>query len=178
MELSYPLFERANGQALAEFLTSEDWPYHAGPPKTQDSINTRIANGDFDSGHDRTYWIVADGTRVGMLHVEDLGDGDPLFDLRLRTSHRGQGLGTAAVRWLTATLFQEFPDLNRIGATTRQDNERMRHVLVRCGFAKEAHYRQGWPSESGQLYDSIGYGILRSDWVAGLTTPVNWDDGP
>ena len=54
----------------------------------------------------------------------------------------------------------------------------MRRVLVKCGFAKEAHYRQEWPSESGPRYDSIGYAILRDDWASGATTPVNWEDGP
>ncbi len=82
------------------------------------------------------------------------------------------------MRWLTTTLFGEFTDLNRIEATTRQDNFAMRRVLVKCGFVKEAHYRQEWPSDSGKRYDSIGYGILRSDWEKGVTTPVNWDDGP
>ena len=58
----------------------------------------RIGGGEFDGDHDRTYWIVVDGARSGMIHVEDLGDGNPLFDLRLRSDHRGQGLGTATVQ--------------------------------------------------------------------------------
>jgi len=178
MEPTFPHFDRDESQALAEFLTSDEWPFHAGPNQTQEGAITRIASGEFDGDHDRTYWIVVGGARVGIIHVEDLGDGNPLFDLRLRSSHRGQGLGTATVRWLTATLFDEFPDLNRIEATTRQDNVAMRRVLVKCGFTKEAHYREEWPSESGVQYDSIGYGILRSDWATGVATPVDWEDGP
>jgi RimJ/RimL family protein N-acetyltransferase len=178
MELTYPLFERVDAQALAEFLASEEWPFHAGPRQTTARARERILSGEFDGDHDRTYWIVAAAARIGMVHIEDLGNGSPLFDLRLRASHRGQGLGTAAVKWLTATVFDEFPDLNRLEATTRQDNVAMRRVLVKCGFTKEAHYRQEWPSENGLRYDSIGYGILRGDWATGVTTPVNWDDGP
>jgi len=178
MELTYPLFERVDAQALAEFLAADEWPFHAGPRQTTERAKARIASGEFDGDHDRTYWIVGDGARIGMVHIEDLGDGNPLFDLRLQSGHRGRGLGTATVTWLTATLFNEFPDLNRIEATTRQDNITMRRVLVKCGFTKEAHYRQDWPSESGTPYDSIGYGILRSDWKMSVTTPVDWDDGP
>lgn len=178
MELTYPRFDRAEAEALAEFLASEEWPFHAGPRQTTASANARIASGEFDGAHDRTYWIVIADERAGMIHIEDLGDGNPLFDLRLRSGHRARGLGTAAVAWLTATLFGEFPELNRIEATTRQDNLAMRRVLVKCGFAKEAHYRQEWPSESGMRYDSIGYGILRIDWEMGVTTAVNWEDGP
>ncbi|MCZ3389404.1 MAG: GNAT family N-acetyltransferase [Actinomycetia bacterium] len=178
MELTYPLFDLAEAQTLAEFLASEDWHFHAGPHQTLASAHARIASGEFDGDHDRTHWIVRDDERVGMIHIEDLGDGNPLFDLRLRAGHRGRGLGTAAVTWLTAAVFGEFPDLNRIEATTRQDNVAMRRVLVKCGFVKEARYRQEWPSEGGTRYDSIGYGILRSDWGMGVTTAVNWEDGP
>jgi RimJ/RimL family protein N-acetyltransferase len=178
VEVTYRLFERSDADDLARFIASEEWPFHAGPRQTPVSVCERIASGEFDGEHDRTYLILVDGEFVGMTHIEDLGDGNPLFDLRLRASHRGQGLGTAVVTWLTSTVFDEFPDLNRIEATTRQDNVAMRRVLVTCGFAKEAHYRREWPSENGTNYDSIGYGILRNDWEIGVVTPVDWEDGP
>lgn len=176
VQLTYSQFERSQADDLARFLASEEWPFHAGPRQTPATAHARISSGEFDGDHDRTYWIVGDGKRIGMLHVEDLGDGNPLFDLRLRSRHRGMGIGTAAVTWLTTTLFSEFPELNRIEATTRQDNVAMRRVLLKCGFVKEAHYRQEWPSEDGTLHDCIGYGILRGDWANGVTTPVDWDD--
>lgn len=178
VQLTYSRFERSQADDLAWFLASEEWPFHAGPRQTQATAHARIASGEFDGDHDRTYWIVGDDERIGMIHVKDLGDGNPLFDLRLRAGHRGKGVGTATVAWLTTTLFGEFPELNRIEATTRQDNVAMRRVLLKCGFAKEAHYRQEWPSENGTLYDCIGYGILRNDWESGVTTPVDWADGP
>ncbi|MCZ3386591.1 MAG: GNAT family N-acetyltransferase [Actinomycetia bacterium] len=178
MTITYPLFSRSEAAALASFLASDEWPFHTGMHVTQEAAHARIAAGEFAGEHDRTHWIVADGERVGMIHLQDLGDGTPLFDLRLRRSHREKGLGTTAVKWLTATVFNEFTHLQRIEATTRQDNWAMRRVLVNCGFAKEASYRQAWPSDDGPPYDSIGYGILRSDFERGVTTPVNWNDGP
>ena len=51
----------------------------------------------------------------------------------------------------------------------------MRRVFVKTSYAKEAHYRDAWPSADGPL-DSIGYAILRRDWETGTTTPVNWAD--
>jgi RimJ/RimL family protein N-acetyltransferase len=178
MELTFSLFDRGESEALAEFLSSDSWPFHVGPSQSRESAMARIDGGEFDGNHDRTYWIVVDDARVGIVHIEDLGDDTPLFDLRLRSSHRGRGLGTRAVKWLTTTLFNEFPDLNRIEATTRQDNLAMRRVLAKCHFAKEAHYRQAWPSASGWQHDSIGYGLLRNDWMLSVTTPVDWNDGP
>ncbi len=52
----------------------------------------------------------------------------------------------------------------------------MRRVLKRCGYVKEAHYRDAWPGVGGERYDSVGYAILRKDWAAGTTTSVRWHD--
>ncbi|MFS4103262.1 hypothetical protein [Streptomyces sp. PD-S100-1] len=39
----------------------------------------------------------------------DLWDATPLFDLRIRSGHRGRGLGRQALTWLTRYVFTEFP---------------------------------------------------------------------
>ncbi len=91
MQLAYSLFDRGEANALAEFLASEEWPFHAGRRLTPASAHARIANGEFDGNHDRTYWIVVDDERAGIVHVEDIGDGDPLFDLRLEQATEGRG---------------------------------------------------------------------------------------
>ena len=36
-------------------------------------------------------------------------------------------------------VFTEFPDIDRIEGTTRQDNRAMRRTFIRCGYVKEAH---------------------------------------
>ena len=116
-------------------------------------------------------------TKVGLIRLLDLGDDTPLFDLRIRAASRGKGLGTSALRWLTGYLFNEFPSIRRIEGTTRQDNLAMRRTFRKCGYVKEAHYRQAWPSRDGTVYDAVGYAILRSDWQAGTVTPPDWADG-
>ncbi len=178
MHLEYASFERSQGRALAEFLAGSTWPFHVDADLALEDAVARIESGEFDGPHDRTYWVTGQRHRVGVLHLQDLDDDTPLFDIRIRQSDRGQGIGTAAVTWLTATVFDEFPELHRIEANTRQDNAAMRRVLHRCGYVKEAHYRQAWPSRSGQAYDSIGYAIIRKDWEQHETTPVDWNDGP
>lgn len=82
------------------------------------------------------------------------------------------------MRWLTSYLFTEFPGIRRIEGTTRQDNHAMRRTFRRCGYVKEAHYRQAWPAPGGRVYDAVGYAILRSDWQSGTITPPEWDDEP
>lgn len=52
----------------------------------------------------------------------------------------------------------------------------MRKVLRDCGYVKEAHYRKAWRAGTDNYVDSVGYAILREDWVNNKTTPVNWEE--
>jgi RimJ/RimL family protein N-acetyltransferase len=177
--ISYRRFVPAEADLLAEFLTTEDWPYHGAGAPGAAQIRQQAAAGYYDSDQTRTFWIVtSDGTEAGLIRLLDLADGTPLFDLRIRAAYRGAGLGTRALRWLTGYLFTELPEIRRIEGTTRQDNHAMRRTFRKCGYVKEARYRQAWPSPGGTAYDADGYAILRTDWQAGTITPPDWDDEP
>ncbi|AWS46307.1 GNAT family N-acetyltransferase [Streptosporangium sp. 'caverna'] len=170
--------DEAQGELLADFMAGERWPYHVGERVDRDTVRRRVAEGYYDGEWVRTFWIVADGTHAGVVRLEDLDDDTPMFDLRIRSAYRGRGLGGGAVTWLTEHVFSAYPEISRIEGTTRQDNHAMRRVFRRCGYAKEAHYREAWPSAGGTVYDSIGYAITRKDWLAGTVTPPNWHDEP
>ena len=101
-----------------------------------------------------------------------------MLDLRLATSERGRGHGTAALRALSTWVFATYPDTQRLEGQTRVDNIAMRKTFLRCGWVKEAHYRAAWPAHDGRLMDSVGYGLLRTDWLSGQPTPVDWFDDP
>lgn len=161
-----------------DFLTQSEWPFHGRPYEQPAEILQRIADGYYDGQSTRTFWIVLDGETVGMVRLFDLDDGNPMFDLRLAAAHRGQGLGSQALAWLTDYIFEGFPEVSRIEGTTRQDNAAMRRVFRACGFAKEAHYRDGWPDPAGAKHDAVGYAILRRDWASGTVTPPDWNDEP
>lgn len=166
-------FAAGEASALADFLAGEPWPFHTIATVQRQDVLERVAGGYYD---DETYWIVADGERAGLVRLFDLEDATPMFDVRISAAHRGKGLGRAAVRWLTDRLFGEFPPVERIEGTTRQDNVAMRRVFVRCGYVKEAHYRKAWPDASGHHHDSVGYAIIRSDWRTGVTTVPDFHD--
>ncbi|HZB50623.1 MAG TPA: GNAT family N-acetyltransferase, partial [Mycobacteriales bacterium] len=140
----------ADAGALADLLTGEDWPFHAAGRPDRAAVLARAAAGHYDGPAVRTVWIVAAGERVGLVRLYDLEDEAALFDLRIRAAHRGRGLGTAAVTWLTGHLFGELAQLTRIEATTRSDNAAMRRVLLRCGYRQEARYRRAWPVPGGE----------------------------
>ncbi len=171
-------FRRDEAGELAQLLSGEQWPFHSGPPTTPAAVLEQVAAGHYDGETTRTWWVVRDGERVGVVRAWDVGDGTPLFDLRLRAAARGRGAGGEVVRLVTRALFEDQPDLARIEATTRQDNAAMRRALRRGGYVKEAHYRQDWPGQDGTPHDAVGYAILRRDWSTGSTTPVDWHDEP
>ncbi|TDE57985.1 N-acetyltransferase [Nonomuraea mesophila] len=177
MTIEFAPYSSGDADALADFLTGNDWPFHAG---TQDAetVRRRAENGLYWNDESRTFWVLAGGERAGLVRLQDLADDTPMFDLRIRADRRGQGLGTAAVAWLTSYLFTEFAHITRIEATTRQDNHAMRAALRSNGYAKEAHYREAWPTPDGTPYDSIGYAVLRRDWISGTVTLPDWHDEP
>jgi RimJ/RimL family protein N-acetyltransferase len=174
--IAYRRFDRDEGGDLADFLTGDSWPFHAGGAENADAVRRRVASGQYDGDDTQTWWIVDDDERIGLIRFEDLGDDTPLFDLRLRATHRGQGHGSAAVRWLTDHLFTTLPEILRIEAVTRQDNSAMRRALLHNGYAKESHYRDAWPDATGAIRDAVGYAVIRRDWQSGSVTLPDWND--
>jgi RimJ/RimL family protein N-acetyltransferase len=150
---------------VIEFLVANTWPFHVQRVHTVESA----AMVEIESDSVATWWIHADDHRVGLVRaielddIEDGGGGCPLFDIRLAESARRHGIGTAATARFTDELFQRYPLLHRIEATTRDDNVGMQTVLVRCGYRLEGRLRETWPRPEGGRADTLLYGILRTD---------------
>ncbi len=171
-------FTVEDAAALADWITSQSWPFHGGTPPTPEMILDRVARGVYLNDRTRTFWGIDDqGEKVGLIQLRDIGDSSPNFDLRIRHDRRGTGLGEQALRWLTGYLFTELPEIRRIEGTTRADNVAMRKLFGRCGYAKEAHYRSAWP-DGDVHHDAVGYAILRDDWLNGTITPPRLPDEP
>ncbi|MFG2561489.1 GNAT family N-acetyltransferase [Streptomyces sp. NPDC048496] len=178
MDITFRRFLASDADPLIRFLTGESWPFHGVSAVDQETARQWIAEGRFENEENRSFWIVDGEETAGLVRLMDLADDTPLFDLRIRAGHRGRGIGVQAVTWLTRYLFEEFPEVRRIEGTTRQDNRPMRRVFLRCGYAKEAHYRDAWPAQDGTFHDTVGYAILRSDWLAGSVNVPEWNDEP
>jgi RimJ/RimL family protein N-acetyltransferase len=165
---------------LIAFLSGEDWPFHLNHRLTREKVTGMIAEGIFNGSNYRSFWILDElNSEVGLIRLtdlEDVDDGYPLFDLRIRCSHRGRGAGKAALKWLTDYLFQTYPQLDRIMGSTRADNIPMRKTFLACGYVKEGHLRRDWADSSGQLRDSTKYGVIREDWESKTVTQVHWND--
>ena len=173
-------FQTVDINVLFSILTSDTWPFHSTPVLEKEKIIEQLEKGYFNGPGKRTFLIEYADKTVGVTRLFDLGesiedDETPLFDIKIKREFRGKGIGESAVRKLVALVFNEYPNKNRFDATTRADNIAMRRVFEKCGFVKEAHYRQAWPDEEGNKFDCAGYSILRQDWKNKTKTPVDWD---
>jgi RimJ/RimL family protein N-acetyltransferase len=176
VDITYRRVEPDDADALVSFLTGDTWPFHGSPVVTADQARRWIAAGRYHSDENRAFWIIVAGANAGLIRLMDLADSTPVFDLRLRAQYRGKGIGAQALRWLTGYLFTELPAIRRVEGHTRQDNVAMRRAFLRAGYVKEAHHRDAWPVDGGEVYDAVGYAILRRDWLAGTTTAPEWHD--
>lgn len=164
-------------EALVSFLTRNRFPFHVMSRLDDEEAESRIARGDFDGGGTVTLWVDDDSRgRLGVVVLEDIDEGAPVFDLRLGTEFRRKGLGTPVLRAVTDHVFSTMAQVDRFEGVTREDNIAMRQVFVRCGFVKEAHHREAWPVEGAAPRAGVVYAILRRDWETGTTTPVRFDD--
>ena len=161
--LTFERVSTAEADAIVAFLLGSDWPFHgAARLSVAEAEAVTVSNAET-----RSFWIRDAGAVVGLvrlLDIDDVEDGSPLFDLRIANGYRGQGYGTAAVKWLFDHLFVEYPVLHRIEANTRNDNAAMIAILHRCGFHHEGLLREAWRSRDGSRHDTLIFGLLRRDW--------------
>jgi RimJ/RimL family protein N-acetyltransferase len=167
-------------ELLADWLSSDDWFYHTNPRLSREKVLEWFDGGEFAGTNCQTFWIIAHpDRRVGLIRLfdlDDIDDGAPMFDLRIQSAYRGQGIGKKALQWLTSYLFETWSELRRIEGSTRVDNLAMRKVFLHCNYVKEGHFRHAWVTEAGIPFDAIHYGILREDWINQTITPINWHD--
>ncbi|HWL22496.1 MAG TPA: GNAT family protein [Ureibacillus sp.] len=160
---------------LIDLLTNNRWEYHGNVSVTEESVRRNIEKGYYQDDRE-TFWIIDNGTKVGVLIINDIGDSIPVFDLRLDQRYRGKGYGTQTLLWLKDYLFGEKGKI-RIEGYTRVDNIGMRKCFTKSGFVKEGYLRSAWENkEDGTVTDCIVYGAIRSDWETGVITPIKIDD--
>jgi len=160
-----PVVWPADASEVVSFLTAHEWPFHGATRLSADAAAAvRVAGGDVAS-----FWIRDDDEAVGLirlLDLDDVGDGSPMFDLRIATTHRDRGIGRFAVDWLTTHLFTTYPDLHRIEATTRADNAAMQAVFAHCGYRHEGTLVEAWKNADHSRSDCLVFAILRREFAA------------
>jgi RimJ/RimL family protein N-acetyltransferase len=75
----------------------------------------------------------------------------------------GKGIGYNALRLWINKIFEESPELIRIGLSTWSGNLRMMKLAEKLGLKKEAVYRKARIVDN-EYYDSLSYEILKEEW--------------
>jgi len=113
--------------------------------------------------------VVADDRVVGDVQARrDPAYAPPgIFDLGigLFADRRGSGVGTTAIRLLTAFLFDDEGAV-RVTLTTDLDNTAMRRVAEKAGFTQEGVMRGFWTVGDGPARDFALYARTRADHEA------------
>lgn len=161
---------------LVELMTKNQWMYHGNSIVKEESVRENYKKRYYQNDRE-TFWIIDNGTKVGILIIHDINDSIPIFDLRLDQTYRGKGYGTKTLIWLKDYLFGK-NDKIRIEGYTRIDNIGMRKCFTNAGFVKEGYLRSAWENEDGTVADCIVYGAIKSDWVTGNTTPIRLNEVP
>jgi RimJ/RimL family protein N-acetyltransferase len=166
MELSLQPVDAGDAGALARFLAGSEWPFNLERRIDDDWVRGRLESWHFFGTDSKSFWVRGERDEpVALARVFDLGDITPLLDLKVAASARGRGVGTLALRGVTAWLFSEQPKTGRLGGYTRHDNLAMRRVFEKCGFQQEALHRKAWAVPDGEPVDCVGYAILRDEFV-------------
>ncbi len=80
------------------------------------------------------------------------------------TENWGKGIGCQALKQWIDMVFVMQPQIVRIGLTTWSGNQRMIKLSEKIGLQREACYKKARIVD-GVYYDSVSYGILKSDWL-------------
>ena len=163
-------------EALIEFLTTNEWPFHVNTIVNRESITKTIDSGYYEDEKE-TYWMIDNGVKQGILIIEDINDSILLIDIRLAEIARGKGYGKQALLWLKDYLFGELGKI-RVEGYTRADNIAMRKCFTNAGFVKEGYLRNAWENKDGSVSDSVLYAAILADWETNSITKPKFEDYP
>ncbi|MCB0063276.1 MAG: GNAT family N-acetyltransferase [Caldilineaceae bacterium] len=78
-------------------------------------------------------------------------------------AHWGHGIGYIALGVWTQYIFDELPEIVRLGMRTWSGNVGMVRLAEKLGFQEEMRLRQA-RIVNGDYFDAVGFGVLRQEW--------------
>lgn len=120
-----------------------------------------------DRKNDHIFAIeVEDGTHIGTigLHSVDYENRRAVLGIAIgEKDHWGRGYGADAICAVLGWAFG-YLNLNRVGLSVYEFNQRAIHCYEKCGFRREGVVRQNWYVD-GQYHDKVVMGILRDEFL-------------
>jgi len=145
-----PYFARETEDELRDYVNSLKTKLEQNDPPNNKKI---IANADTDEiigsvlwnwRSKETLWL-----EIGIIIFNE--------------NYWNKGIATKAMTMWINQVFDQHPEIVRIGLTTWSGNVGMCKVAEKIGLQEEARYRKA-RIVNGEYYDSVSYGILRDQW--------------
>lgn len=112
-------------------------------------------------------FLRASGEWAGQIYVGVVNWDTPEFEAGyvVDQQHEGQGYVSEALREVLAWVFNHL-GAQRVRLECSGLNERSQRVAEKCGFTREARFRQDHKEPDGSYSDTLVYGLLRKEWRA------------
>ncbi|MFN2528358.1 MAG: GNAT family N-acetyltransferase [Candidatus Baltobacteraceae bacterium] len=106
------------------------------------------------------------GTPVGHLLLRNLGRNWNIAEIaQLVVTRPRKGYGRVAIEFAMHHIFEK-RNAHRCYLDVVAHNTAACKLYERCGFLREALFRDGFPADDGTFCDLAGYGMLASDYFA------------
>jgi putative hydrolase of HD superfamily len=153
-----------------------DGPYYPGPGEAEiveiiGRLRTRIENGDLDEPRRAMASARRQSNQlVGRLnwYLQSKAEGPKWISVGIAIfdpADWGRSLGYEALGLWSDYLWQAMPSIVRLDIRTWSGNQGMMALAEKLGYVEEARFRQA-RFVNGNYYDSVGYGVLREEWMA------------
>ncbi|MCE2440159.1 MAG: GNAT family N-acetyltransferase [Candidatus Latescibacteria bacterium] len=155
---------------VLSYASDPEWARYLGPvpqPYTRADAEGFLANQLSQDRTKRASWAIEyAGSAVGGVNIGfDLENRVGTIGYSVARRFWGNGLATEAAGAVIETSFAAFPDLNRIQATTDEQNAGSVRVLEKLGMVREGVLRQDQYLR-GRFRNTVWCGLLRCEWEA------------
>jgi RimJ/RimL family protein N-acetyltransferase len=145
------------------------WARHEPSVEEQEARSRRMAAAFKTRSEDIALYIFErkTGRLLGATGIHAIDWSVPRAEIGywLRVGETGKGYITEAVRAVTDYAFTHF-QAERIEIRCEPANKRSAAVAERCGYTLEGQLRNQMRDASGDLRDTLVYGMIRSEWEA------------
>lgn len=153
MDLDGPYYPKATPDEMGQILANMEKVIRAGHfPTPPPSLVIADLETNVLLGRVSWYWISRETNWVA--------NGIVIYD----PAYWGKGIGYESLGLWNQYLFEAFPKINRLDLRTWSGNQGMMRLATKIGYREEARFRRA-RIVKGELYDGLGYGILREEWA-------------
>lgn len=160
-------FNTTHIEDLKKFLSSQVWKFYEEENISITSINNKLEKNHFLNTKTKTYLCYENNELLGMIRyfdLEDIDDEIPMFDIKVNEKSRGKGIGTYLLLNSLKIIFEKYSKIQKIEATTREDNIAMQKLFEKCNFKLWGKSSKSWKTLTGDFMQTYHYELLKENF--------------